>query len=171
MNRDEFISKLKSAYKLDQFTEQNIEDLEQWINDEYINDLALKDLLKNIKLHYKYKTFPRLCYVADIYNKNRKQEQKIIINPTLDRYKNQNINLMLNTLRDIQSRDADGLTNEEIDYIYHYADMLYVWNIIKDSDMSEDERDVYMRKVKETIQAGGVVNRGAFEKFRRNKAS
>lgn len=170
MQTDDFMNKLNGMFKRDEFSDVNESDIREWIDENHISEMHLNVILKKIKMYYKYRTYPRLSNIVEIWEKYNKKDEGFSNSPfrdqTLEKYAHTGIDKIVSMIRDIKFRDGH-VSNEEMDFLARYDVLLYIHDLLLTTDMNDEERGAYIRQCKESIQRGEKICLIAFERFRK----
>jgi len=118
--------------------------------------------------------FPQVRIVAKLWKDNRDRSNRNTkcfrdVNNAKEIYMHTGHNDIIQEIkiiRDKQSRE-ERLTNKEIDLLDTYEDLCYVYtqvNALPDGVIDREHKETYIRKAKETIDAGIPINFTAFER-------
>jgi len=126
-----------------------------------------------LKENHESLSFPTVNQIKKIWNEhgrryNETRSVKDVNNVRAD-YRRTGHNAVVEEIRLIRVKQDRGelVSNKEIDLLATYDDLYYVFNQINslpDGVMSRENKEVYLRKVKESIDSGIPLNFTAFEK-------
>lgn len=163
MNSDEFILQLENEYG--DFTAIQSQHITDWIDENNLGQLELRQLFKYIIRNNKWKTI-KLAHIIECWEKIRFNVVKFDPNIGSDEWiwRNYGGNSALSICEAIwKLRQQEDLNSAQISFMHAFDDLYHIAGILKDKNWSKDEMRSYLEKVKESVCSGERVYDFAIE--------
>lgn len=152
MDIEQFLKKLESRFSSNDNTAGTLDGIRYWLSELNIQSFQIRFLWALVEDKYDGKTLPSAYTVKNIWNRYYS---------LVAAYRYATVDDLLTRLSIIDNKTIDGerITPGEVDLLHYYETFRRAVGIIRDSDngMSDEQKEVYIRKMKWSVDHGRKI--------------